>query len=120
MQKERDLELAAKIGQTLLEKNKYFEEKNEQLEDLVNQAHEKINQLKHDLSMKDELLKIYTQNYDVTDSNLSADSSPEKASVPFLQKKIKTLEDENLSLHLEVRLKVVLFLHVQEVLCIVF
>ena len=103
LQKERDLELAAKIGQTLLEKNKYFEEKNDHLEELVAQATEKINQLKHDLSMKEELLKIYTENYDGTDSSYGEDDSPDNPNVPFLQKKIKNLEDENSTLHNEVR-----------------
>jgi hypothetical protein len=107
LQKERDLELAAKIGQTLLEKNKYFEEKNEELEQLITQANERINQLKHDLSMKDELLKIYTQNYEGVDS--SSPDSPDGKTVPGLQKKIQSLEDENLQLHLEVCLNHICF-----------
>ncbi|XP_045179167.2 trafficking kinesin-binding protein 1-like isoform X3 [Mercenaria mercenaria] len=98
-EKERDLELAAKIGQTLLEKNKYFEEKNEELELLISQANERINQLKHDLSMKDELLKIYTQTYEGGDA--SSPDTPDSKTAPGLQKKIRSLEDENLQLHLE-------------------
>lgn len=101
MQKERDLELAAKIGQTLLEKNKFFEDKNEELEQALSQANEKLSQLKHDLSMKEELLKIYTQNYEIGD--LSSPDTPGAggAHVPSLEKKIKSLEDENLDLHME-------------------
>ena len=36
------MELAARIGQTLLEKNKVYEEKNETLEDLLSQANERV------------------------------------------------------------------------------
>ncbi|XP_052237343.1 trafficking kinesin-binding protein 1-like isoform X2 [Dreissena polymorpha] len=101
-EKERDLELAAKIGQTLLEKNKHFEEKNEHLEELVAQANERINQLRHDLCMKEELLRIYSQTYDGADgSSTPGSSTPEDACLPVLQKKVKTLEEENLQLHLE-------------------
>ncbi len=42
LQKERDLELAARIGQTLLEKNKDLAEKNETLEDQVAEAQEQV------------------------------------------------------------------------------
>ncbi|XP_060553261.1 trafficking kinesin-binding protein 1-like [Ruditapes philippinarum] len=83
-------------------KSRHFDihpEKNEELEQLITQANERINQLKHDLSMKDELLKIYTQNYEGVDS--SSPDSPDGKTVPGLQKKIQSLEDENLQLHLE-------------------
>ena len=36
------MELAARIGQTLLEKNKVYEEKNETLEELLTQANERV------------------------------------------------------------------------------
>lgn len=42
LQKERDLELAARIGQTLLEKNKQLAEQNELLEEQVAEANEKV------------------------------------------------------------------------------
>ena len=41
LQKERDLELAARIGQTLLEKNKELAEQNEILEEQVTEANER-------------------------------------------------------------------------------
>ena len=41
-QKERDLELAARIGQNLLDKNKDLEEKNEQLEEQLTQATDSV------------------------------------------------------------------------------
>ena len=36
------MELAARIGQTLLEKNKVYEDKNETLEELLSQANERV------------------------------------------------------------------------------
>ena len=41
-EKERDLELAARIGTTLLEKNKELSARNEELEDQINEANEKV------------------------------------------------------------------------------
>ena len=102
LQKERDLELAARIGQTLLEKNKELEEKNEHLEELVTQANEKLSQIKHELAMKDELLHIYTQNLEGHD--LSSPESLDSPNNPVMQKKIKSLEEENIQLHIEVRI----------------
>ncbi|XP_076368434.1 trafficking kinesin-binding protein 1-like isoform X4 [Tachypleus tridentatus] len=66
-EKEGDLELAARIGQTLLEKNKDLQQKNEQLEHELTIANENITQLRHDLALKNGLLQIYTQDLD-TDS----------------------------------------------------
>ena len=62
LQKERDLELAARIGQTLLSKNKELTSRGDNLDEQLTHANDKINQLKHDLSMKDELLKFYCQD----------------------------------------------------------
>uniref|UniRef100_A0A8C9EVV7 Trafficking kinesin protein 1 n=1 Tax=Pavo cristatus TaxID=9049 RepID=A0A8C9EVV7_PAVCR len=59
-EKERDLELAARIGQSLLKKNKSLTERNEFLEEQVEHIREEVSQLRHELSMKDELLQFYT------------------------------------------------------------
>ncbi|KAK7502479.1 hypothetical protein BaRGS_00006432 [Batillaria attramentaria] len=104
-EKERDLELAARIGQTLLSKNKELNGRGELLEDQLTHANEKINQLKHDLSMKDELLRFYCQ--DLQDES-SGDTTPSegiaglsKINIEMLQRKVGTLEEENLNLRLE-------------------
>lgn len=68
LQKEKDLELAAKIGQQLLNRNKALEERNGTLESEVSAAGEKITQLRHDLQMKTDLLAIYTNDVDDTSS----------------------------------------------------
>ncbi|XP_069814459.1 trafficking kinesin-binding protein 1 isoform X7 [Dendropsophus ebraccatus] len=110
-EKERDLELAARIGQSLLKKNKTLTERNEYLEEQVEHIREEVSQLRHELSMKDELLQFYT--------NAAEESEPESiCSTPLkrnessssvqnyfhfdsLQKKLKDLEDENIVLRSE-------------------
>lgn len=68
LQKEKDLELAAKIGQQLLNRNKALEERNAALEAEVSAAGDTITQLRHDLQMKTDLLQIYTNDVDETSS----------------------------------------------------
>uniref|UniRef100_A0A3B3CC32 Trafficking protein, kinesin binding 1a n=1 Tax=Oryzias melastigma TaxID=30732 RepID=A0A3B3CC32_ORYME len=107
-EKERDLELAARIGQSLLKKNKGLSERNELLEEQVEQIREEVSQLRHDLSMKDELLQFYTNAAEESEGE-SNTSTPVCPSEPYvsapavfpldsLQKKLKDLEDENKSL----------------------
>lgn len=62
LQKEKDLELAAKIGQSLLEQNKQLKQTNEFLEEQLNYATDQVTQLKHELQQKIDLLHIYTDN----------------------------------------------------------
>uniref|UniRef100_A0A667ZMT8 Trafficking kinesin protein 1 n=1 Tax=Myripristis murdjan TaxID=586833 RepID=A0A667ZMT8_9TELE len=106
-EKERDLELAARIGQSLLKKNKTLSERNELLEEQVEHIREEVSQLRHDLSMKDELLQFYTSVAEESEGE-SATSTPDpNVSTPSyfpldsLQKKLKDLEEENLSLRSE-------------------
>uniref|UniRef100_A0A7N6AFU1 Trafficking protein, kinesin binding 1a n=1 Tax=Anabas testudineus TaxID=64144 RepID=A0A7N6AFU1_ANATE len=107
LQKERDLELAARIGQSLLKKNKTLSERNELLEEQVEHIREEVSQLRHDLSMKDELLQFYTSAAEESEVESTA-STPEASVSPptffpldSLQKKLKDLEEENKSLRSE-------------------
>uniref|UniRef100_A0A8B9VV54 Huntingtin-associated protein 1 n=1 Tax=Anas zonorhyncha TaxID=75864 RepID=A0A8B9VV54_9AVES len=59
-EKERDLELAARIGQSLLKQNRSLTERNELLEEQLELAKEEIAQLRHEVSMRDDLLHFYT------------------------------------------------------------
>ncbi|XP_026087880.1 trafficking kinesin-binding protein 1-like isoform X2 [Carassius auratus] len=73
-EKDWDLELAARIGQSLLKRNRVLSEQNEYLEEQVGtireEAHEQIHYnvqmkvsnspLHHELNLKDELLQFYT------------------------------------------------------------
>ncbi|XP_028984137.1 trafficking kinesin-binding protein 1 isoform X5 [Betta splendens] len=110
-EKERDLELAARIGQSLLKKNKALSERNELLEEQVEHIREEVSQLRHDLSMKDELLQFYTSAAEESEVE-SATSTPVRLSetsaspptffpLDCLQKKLKDLEEENKSLRFE-------------------
>ncbi|XP_028280556.1 trafficking kinesin-binding protein 1 isoform X2 [Parambassis ranga] len=110
-EKERDLELAARIGQSLLKKNKALSERNELLEEQVEHIREEVSQLRHDLSMKDELLQFYTSVAEESEgeSTVSTPVRPSEPSVSTptffpldsLQKKLKDLEEENKSLRSE-------------------
>ncbi|XP_076459433.1 trafficking kinesin-binding protein 1-like isoform X2 [Babylonia areolata] len=106
-EKERDLELAARIGQTLLSKNQDLSSRKEALEEQLSLANDTINQLKHELSKKVQELEVYDQDLQnqnqQDDSNGvgAADPSPGNAAVEKLQRKVGTLEEENLNLRLE-------------------
>jgi len=95
-EKEKDLELAAKIGQELLQRNKETDEKVSRLENDFGSATELITQLRHELQVKTDLLHVYTSDLE--------DASPlelRSFNVELLQKKISDLEDDNKSLHAE-------------------
>lgn len=61
-QKEKDLELAARIGQQLLEQNRILEEKVAALEAENKDNVDSITQLKHDLQFKTQLLELYNES----------------------------------------------------------
>uniref|UniRef100_A0A3B3VQS5 Trafficking kinesin protein 1 n=1 Tax=Poecilia latipinna TaxID=48699 RepID=A0A3B3VQS5_9TELE len=105
-EKERDLELAAKIGQSLLKKNRTLTEQNDYLEEQVGQITEEVAQLHHELNLKDELLQFYTNAAEeCEDESAASPTKAETASGVFLsdtlQRKLKELEEENLSLRSE-------------------
>uniref|UniRef100_A0A3Q1HI93 Trafficking protein, kinesin binding 1a n=1 Tax=Anabas testudineus TaxID=64144 RepID=A0A3Q1HI93_ANATE len=105
-EKERDLELAARIGQSLLKKNRTLTEQNDYLEMQVGQITEEVAQLHHELNLKDELLQFYTNAAEESeDESSSSPTKVETASGGFvsntLQRKLKELEEENLSLRSE-------------------
>ncbi|KAJ3608627.1 hypothetical protein NHX12_023159 [Muraenolepis orangiensis] len=103
-EKERDLELAARIGQSLLKKNRNLTEQNDYLEEQVAQLH-------HELNLKDELLQLYTHAAEESEEDQQHGSPRGRwskagaASGGFgsdmLQRKLKELEEENVSLRSE-------------------
>uniref|UniRef100_A0A4W4FA17 Trafficking protein, kinesin binding 1a n=1 Tax=Electrophorus electricus TaxID=8005 RepID=A0A4W4FA17_ELEEL len=107
-EKERDLELAAHIGQSLLKKNKTLSERNDLLEVQVEHMREEVAQLRHDLSMKDDLLQFYTsaaeesEGESVTSTPVRRNDSSVSGTNIFpldsLQKKLQDLEEENVVL----------------------
>uniref|UniRef100_A0AAQ5XT54 Trafficking protein, kinesin binding 1a n=1 Tax=Amphiprion ocellaris TaxID=80972 RepID=A0AAQ5XT54_AMPOC len=105
-EKERDLELAARIGQSLLKKNKALSERNEVLEEQVEHIREEVSQLRHDLSMKDELLQFYTSVAEESDGE-STTSTPhlETETISYEEKEqqlvndcVKELRDANVQI----------------------
>ncbi|XP_046900031.1 trafficking kinesin-binding protein 1 isoform X1 [Hypomesus transpacificus] len=109
-EKERDLELAARIGQSLLKKNRDLTARNELLDEQMEIAKEEIAQLRHELSMRDDLLHLYasTEDIDCTSEsrspmqrNESSNSLTNHVHYDFLQHKLKGLEEENHKLRSE-------------------
>ncbi|KAM6114679.1 huntingtin-associated protein 1 [Phoenicopterus ruber ruber] len=110
-EKERDLELAARIGQSLLKQNRSLTERNELLEEQLELAKEQIAQLRHEVSMRDDLLHFYTTTTEESEPT-STTSTPlrrQESSLSLqqyfqydtLQQKLKCLEEENQKLRTE-------------------
>ena len=101
-EKERDLELAARIGQTLLTKNQELVDKNENLEEQLSSVVDKVKQLKHEVILKDGLLQAFT-DYEggITPSDESSEDTVQSQGVKSLKKKVECLEEENIKLKLE-------------------
>ncbi|XP_071604086.1 trafficking kinesin-binding protein 2 isoform X1 [Heliangelus exortis] len=107
-EKDRDLELAARIGQALLKRNHLLTEQNEALEEQLGQTLDRVNQLQHELSKKDDLLRIVSiaSEESETDSscstplrfNESFNVSHDLLHLDILQDKLRELEEENLAL----------------------
>ncbi|CAI5437650.1 unnamed protein product [Caenorhabditis angaria] len=85
--KNNDLELAAKIGQSLLEQNRDLQTKNEFLEESVSRNLDTIIQLKHELNQRIELLRVY--------SHLDDDGFPRSNSDETLRERLKLSRSEN-------------------------
>ncbi|XP_040892741.1 trafficking kinesin-binding protein 1 isoform X1 [Toxotes jaculatrix] len=108
-EKERDLELAARIGQSLLKQNQELTARNEMLDEQLEIAKEEIAQLRHELSMRDDLLQFYASTEEIENSeslspikrNESCSSLSNFVHYDFLQQKLKGLEEENRKLRLE-------------------
>ncbi|XP_068178161.1 trafficking kinesin-binding protein 1 isoform X2 [Antennarius striatus] len=108
-EKERDLELAARIGQSLLKQNQELTARNEMLDEQLEIAKEEIAQLRHELSMRDDLLQFYASTEEIENAeshrqikrNESCSSLSSLVHYDFLQQKLKGLEDENRKLRLE-------------------
>ncbi|XP_077461747.1 trafficking kinesin-binding protein 1 isoform X1 [Stigmatopora argus] len=108
-EKERDLELAARIGQSLLKQNQELTSRNGSLDEQLETAKEEIAQLRHELSMRDDLLQFYASTEEIENAeshtpikiNESTSSLNNFVHYDFMQQKLKCLEDENRKLRLE-------------------
>ncbi|TRY90693.1 hypothetical protein DNTS_002894 [Danionella cerebrum] len=107
-EKERDLELAARIGQSLLKQNKALTDRNKLLDEQLESTKEEIAQLRHELSMREDLLHFYASTEDLEHAtetllirNDSSSSLSNYINYDFLQQKLKGLEEENFKLRSE-------------------
>uniref|UniRef100_A0A1I8HJH3 HAP1 N-terminal domain-containing protein n=1 Tax=Macrostomum lignano TaxID=282301 RepID=A0A1I8HJH3_9PLAT len=99
-ERDKELALAASLGNDLLDRNRELESKCENLEKLLASERDAAAQLRHELSMKEELLVIYAMNEDRQQSKQAASrslsvenaSSLQKAS---LERRLHQLESEN-------------------------
>ncbi|XP_046703915.1 trafficking kinesin-binding protein 2 isoform X2 [Silurus meridionalis] len=113
-ERDRDLELAARIGQSLLQRNHVLQERNESLEEQLAQALDQVHQLQHELIKKDELLRVVSSVSEESETDSS--SSPSLPYTPSahtlthtltlsqleaLQSKLQELEEENQKLRVE-------------------
>ncbi|XP_043461504.1 trafficking kinesin-binding protein milt isoform X2 [Leptopilina heterotoma] len=100
-EKEKDLELTARIGKELLTHNQKLESTVNALEAELKTANEKITQLTHESSKKTELIQILTNDVDDSGSEAATPSGLQGINLDVMQRKITTLEDENKSLKCE-------------------
>uniref|UniRef100_A0A673B875 Trafficking protein, kinesin binding 2 n=1 Tax=Sphaeramia orbicularis TaxID=375764 RepID=A0A673B875_9TELE len=113
-ERDRDLELAARIGQSLLQRNHLLQERNEALEEQLAQALDQVHQLQHELSKKDELLRMVASASEESETDSSVSTPQRQNQLPgittaaaalsqleSLQNKLQELEEENLSLRSE-------------------
>ncbi|XP_038573450.1 trafficking kinesin-binding protein 2 isoform X3 [Micropterus salmoides] len=113
-ERDRDLELAARIGQSLLQRNHLLQERNEALEEQLTQALDQVHQLQHELSKKDELLRIVASVSEESETDSSVSTPLRQPQPPggttaaaalsqleSLQSKLQELEEENLTLRSE-------------------
>ncbi|XP_072274848.1 trafficking kinesin-binding protein 2 isoform X2 [Pyxicephalus adspersus] len=107
-ERDRDLELAARIGQALLKRNHILTEQNETLEEQLTQALDHVNQLQHELAKKDDLLRVVSIASEESETDSSC-STPLRSNDSFtlthgllqldnLHGKLRELEEENLAL----------------------
>ncbi|XP_048834105.1 trafficking kinesin-binding protein 2-like [Brienomyrus brachyistius] len=110
-ERDRDLELAARIGQSLLQRNHVLQERNEAVEEQLAQALDRIQQLQHELGKKDELLRMVASASEESESDSSCSTplrrshipavSPSVSQLEALQRKLQELEEENTELRSE-------------------
>ncbi|XP_076640016.1 trafficking kinesin-binding protein milt isoform X2 [Colletes latitarsis] len=100
-EKEKDLELTARIGKELLSHNQKLEATVTSLECELKEANERITQLTHELAKKTELIQILTNDAEESTSEASTPTGLRCISLDMMQKKISVLEDENKHLRVE-------------------
>uniref|UniRef100_A0A8C6C3P2 Huntingtin associated protein 1 n=1 Tax=Monodon monoceros TaxID=40151 RepID=A0A8C6C3P2_MONMO len=122
-ERERDLNTAAHIGQSLVKRNSVLMEENSKLEAMLGSAREEILRLRHQVSLRDDLLQLYSDSDDEEEEDEEDEEEerghghPYEASDPTplteseshhcpqleaLQERLRLLEEENEQLREEV------------------
>uniref|UniRef100_A0A2A4JV16 HAP1 N-terminal domain-containing protein n=2 Tax=Heliothis virescens TaxID=7102 RepID=A0A2A4JV16_HELVI len=96
-EKEKDLELTARIGKELLTANGRLEARVTALEGELRSARDHITQLRHDLNAKADLLQVLTNDTE----ECSSPEEQEAANAALLRKRTGALERENRALREE-------------------
>ena len=102
LERERDLELAARIGQALVQRNEMLEADLSAAVDLRQRHEHQIAQLKHDLMKKEALVQLYLEDNE-RESQLkhSLEGDGEPSWVKELAEECQQLRESNEFLHLE-------------------
>ncbi|XP_073983103.1 trafficking kinesin-binding protein milt isoform X5 [Rhodnius prolixus] len=100
-EKEKDIELTARIGKELLSHNAKLENTIATLETELRHCQDKITQLSHELLKKNELLQILTNDIDEPGSEAGTPTGVRSVPFELLQKRINNLEEENGQLRCE-------------------
>ncbi|XP_066587033.1 trafficking kinesin-binding protein milt isoform X2 [Prorops nasuta] len=100
-EKEKDLELTARIGKELLTHNQKLESTVNTLESELKESNEKITQLSYELAKKTELIQILTNDVEETSSDVGTPTGLRGINLDTMQRKISSLEDENKQLRTE-------------------
>ncbi|KAK7870038.1 hypothetical protein R5R35_011998 [Gryllus longicercus] len=101
-EKEKDLELTARIGKQLLADNQRLEATVAQLDTELRTTNEQVTQLTHELHKKTELIQILTNDVDDSGSEAGTPSGGLRSiNLELLQKHVSSLEEENRSLRHE-------------------
>ncbi|GMT28892.1 hypothetical protein PFISCL1PPCAC_20189 [Pristionchus fissidentatus] len=91
-QKEHDIEIAAQIGQSLLERNRELQNRNEFLEESLTQSSEQAKQLRYELHRRVELLRYFS----IDDDQFGTDGD-----TTSLCRQVERLRRENIRLTAE-------------------
>ncbi|XP_025404778.1 trafficking kinesin-binding protein milt isoform X2 [Sipha flava] len=101
-EKEKDLELTARIGKELLTGNQTLEARIGLLETELKTVNERYTQASYELQKKNDLIKILSNDADDTGYEANDDEVENEkyygVSVSYLQSRLRNLEDENRSL----------------------
>ncbi|CAF3734453.1 unnamed protein product, partial [Rotaria sp. Silwood1] len=95
--RENDLQMAVTLGHNLLESNKSLRSQVTLLEQDIEQTTEIVKQLKHDLVLKERLIRFYS---DLEENELQSVAA-NNFDVQHYEQKIRNLEDENQELRTE-------------------